>query len=65
MPLTFANNTGWHDDLCDGPVRARVTFDGHAPIEAEPGYVTVTPPNYAPGLFGARHDGRFGPRGLL
>jgi hypothetical protein len=51
-PLTFANNTGWHDDLCDGPVRARVTFDGHAPIDAEPGYVTVTPPNYAPGLFG-------------
>jgi L-Lysine epsilon oxidase N-terminal/L-lysine epsilon oxidase C-terminal domain len=51
-PLTFANNTGWHDDLCDGPVRASVTFAGHAPIEAEPGYVTVTPPNYAPGLFG-------------
>jgi hypothetical protein len=51
-PITFANNTGWHDDLCDGPVRAQVTFDGHAPIDAEPGYVTVTPPNYAPGLFG-------------
>jgi hypothetical protein len=51
-PLTFANNTGWHDDLCDGPVRARVTFEGRTPIDAEPGYVTVTPPNYAPGLFG-------------
>ena len=51
-PLTFANNTGWHDDLCDGPVRAKVTFAGHEPFEAEPGYVTVTPPNYAPGLFG-------------
>jgi hypothetical protein len=51
-PLTFANNTGWHDDLCDGPVRAKVTFTGHEPFEAEPGYVTVTPPNYAPGLFG-------------
>jgi hypothetical protein len=51
-PLTFANNSGWHDDLCDGPVRAKVTFPGHEPIEAEPGYVTVTPPNYAPGLFG-------------
>jgi hypothetical protein len=51
-PLTFANNTGWHDDLCDGPVRARVTFAGLAPIDAEPGYVSVTPPNYAPGLFG-------------
>jgi L-Lysine epsilon oxidase N-terminal/L-lysine epsilon oxidase C-terminal domain len=51
-PLTFANNTGWHDDLCDGPVRASVTFKGQTPIDAEPGYVTVTPPNYAPGLFG-------------
>ena len=51
-PLTFANNTGWHDDLCDGPVRATVTFPGLPPIEAEPGYVSVTPPNYAPGLFG-------------
>jgi hypothetical protein len=51
-PLTFANNPGWHDDVCDGPVRARVTFPGRDPIEAEPGYVCVTPPNYAPGLFG-------------
>ncbi|BAL12281.1 MULTISPECIES: LodA/GoxA family CTQ-dependent oxidase [Bradyrhizobium] len=51
-PLTFANNPGWHDDVSDGPVRAQVTFAGHAPIDAEPGYVCVTPPNYAPGLFG-------------
>jgi hypothetical protein len=51
-PLTFANNDGWHDDLCDGPVRAKVTFPGQAPIDAEPGYVSVTPPNYAPGVFG-------------
>jgi hypothetical protein len=51
-PLTFANNPGWHDDVCDGPVRATVTFRGHAPIDAEAGYVSVTPPNYAPGLFG-------------
>jgi L-Lysine epsilon oxidase N-terminal/L-lysine epsilon oxidase C-terminal domain len=51
-PVTFANNSGWHDDLCDGPVRAKVRFSGHEPIDAEPGYVTVTPPNYAPGLYG-------------
>jgi hypothetical protein len=51
-PLTFANNPGWHDDVCDGPVRAHVTFPGRAPRDAEPGYVCVTPPNYAPGLFG-------------
>jgi hypothetical protein len=51
-PLTFANNPGWHDDVCDGPVRAQVTFPGHPPIDAEAGYVCVTPPNYAPSLFG-------------
>jgi hypothetical protein len=45
-------NPGWDDDLCDGPVRARVTFGEHVLIDAEPGYVTATPPNYAPGLFG-------------
>jgi hypothetical protein len=51
-PRTFANNTGWHDDVADGPVRATVTFPGAAPIEAEPSYVAVTPPNFAPGLTG-------------
>lgn len=51
-PLTFANNVGWHDDICDGPVRATVTFPDGASIEAEPGYVAVTPPNYAPGITG-------------
>jgi len=51
-PLTFANNVGWHDDISDGPVRAMVTFPGQQPIEAEAGYVAVTPPNYAPGLIG-------------
>ena len=51
-PTTFANNDGWHDDVADGPVRATVTFPGAKPIEAEPGYVAVTPPNYAPGVSG-------------
>ena len=51
-PTTFANNNGWHDDVADGPVRATVTFAGAKPIEAEAGYVVVTPPNYAPGLSG-------------
>ncbi|WP_245272817.1 LodA/GoxA family CTQ-dependent oxidase [Microvirga lotononidis] len=50
-PTTFANNDRWHDDLADGPVRARVTIGGTT-FEAEPGYVVVTPPNYAPGLSG-------------
>ncbi len=51
-PLTYANNVGWHDDISDGPVRATVTFPGRPPIEAEPGYVAVTPPNFVPGLAG-------------
>ncbi|MGE0425357.1 MAG: LodA/GoxA family CTQ-dependent oxidase [Reyranellaceae bacterium] len=52
VPLTFANNVGWYDDISDGPVRATVTFSGGVTIEAEPGYVAVTPPNYAPGVTG-------------
>ena len=48
---TFANNDGWHDDISDGTVRATVTIDGTT-YEAEPAMVAVTPPNFAPGLFG-------------
>lgn len=51
-PVTFANNDGWHDDVSDGPVRACVTFADGATMDAEPGYVVTTPPNFAPGLIG-------------
>ena len=48
-PLTsFANNDGWCDDTCDGPVWATVTIGGRA-LPAEPGWVVVTQPNYGPG----------------
>ena len=50
-PTTFANNEQWHDDTCDGPVRATVTIGGkehHTP----PAHVIVAPPNFGPGLFG-------------
>ncbi|HEY5722011.1 MAG TPA: LodA/GoxA family CTQ-dependent oxidase [Allosphingosinicella sp.] len=50
-PTTFANNDGWHDDTCDGPVHALVTVDGKS-FDALPGYVIATPPNFAPGIFG-------------
>lgn len=53
LPTTFANNDGWHDDTADGPVWAQVAFADGTRLEAEPGYVAVTPPNFAPGLFGA------------
>ncbi|MDF1695947.1 MAG: LodA/GoxA family CTQ-dependent oxidase [Saprospiraceae bacterium] len=49
--ITFANNDGFHDDTCDGVVRASVVINGKK-IEAEPAMVAVTPPNFGPGLFG-------------
>lgn len=49
--ITFANNDGWHDDTCDGVVRARVTI-GRKSYEAKPAMIAVTPPNFGPGLFG-------------
>ena len=49
-PLTtFADNDGWADDICDGPVLARVTL-GERTLHADPGWVVATPPNYGPGL---------------
>jgi hypothetical protein len=45
----YAGNDGWADDVCDGPVHATVKIDGRT-IEADPAWVLVTPPNYAPGM---------------
>jgi hypothetical protein len=50
-PVTFANNVGWHDDIADGPVYATATFSDGS-VDAEPGFVATTPPNFAPGLQG-------------
>jgi L-Lysine epsilon oxidase N-terminal/L-lysine epsilon oxidase C-terminal domain len=44
---TFANNEGWHDDISDGPVTAKVTLNG-TPLEVVPAWVIVAPPNYGP-----------------
>ncbi|MBL4703414.1 MAG: LodA/GoxA family CTQ-dependent oxidase, partial [Flavobacteriales bacterium] len=49
--ITFANNNGWHDDTCDGVIRATVKI-GNISYDATPAMVAVTPPNFAPGLFG-------------
>jgi hypothetical protein len=46
---TFANNDKWHDDVSDGPVTASVRIDGR-PIEVDPAWVAVAPPNYGPDL---------------
>ncbi len=48
---TFANNDGWYDDISDGPVYATVKYNGQT-MQAEPGFVATTPPNYGQGLFG-------------
>jgi hypothetical protein len=51
MPiLEFANNDGWHDDSSDGPVTATVTVGDEPPVAAEPAWVIVAPPDFAPGL---------------
>src|SRR5205807_2457894 len=46
---SFSENPGWTDDVCDGPVRASVKL-GNRVLEAEPAWVLVTPPNYAPAM---------------
>jgi hypothetical protein len=45
--ITFANNEGWHDDISDGPVTAKVTLDGVA-LEVVPAWIVVAPPNFGP-----------------
>ena len=45
--ITFANNEGWHDDISDGPVTARVLYDG-VELSVAPAWVVVAPPNYGP-----------------
>lgn len=47
MAITFANNDGWHDDTSDGPVTARVQWNGKD-IQVEPAWVICGPPDYAP-----------------
>jgi len=44
----FANNNDWHDDVSDGPVAATVKLPGREPVLADPAWVIVAPPKYAP-----------------
>jgi len=48
---TFANNTGWHDDVSDGPVDATVEYRGRT-YQATGAWIVVGPPDYAPGVQG-------------
>lgn len=51
QPIThFANNRRWHDDVADGPVTATVMFPGQPAQNIDPAWVTVAPPDFAPGI---------------
>jgi len=44
----YANNTDWHDDISDGPVKVEVSIKGKViPIEGD-AWVIVAPPDFAP-----------------
>jgi hypothetical protein len=45
----YADNAGWIDDTCDGPVRATVVVGGQR-LQAAPARVICGSPNYAPGI---------------
>lgn len=53
-PDSFANATGWYDDVADGPVSATVAVEGRA-IPCEDAWAVVAPPNYAPEIIGWRN----------
>jgi hypothetical protein len=44
----FANNPGWFDDTSDGSVRASVVLKDGSVVEADPAWVVVGPPDFAP-----------------
>lgn len=50
LPLKdYANNDGWHDDVSDGPIRARIRLNGSKEtVEADPAWVLVGVPDFAP-----------------
>jgi hypothetical protein len=45
---SFADNDGWHDDWCDGPVTATVRLADGRTLQAEPSWVACVGPNFAP-----------------
>jgi L-Lysine epsilon oxidase N-terminal/L-lysine epsilon oxidase C-terminal domain len=47
--VSFSDNDGWADNVCDGPVSAVVHVGGRA-VSAASAYVLVTPPNYGPAI---------------
>jgi hypothetical protein len=46
----YANNDTWFDDASDGSVKARITFRDGTFVDADPAWVLVGPPDFAPGI---------------
>lgn len=44
----FTNNDGWHDDWCDGWVKAAATLEDGTTLECEPAWVVCCGPDFAP-----------------
>jgi hypothetical protein len=49
--VNFADNDLWHDDVCDGPVRATLRFPDNSAPAVAPAWIVVAPPDFAPELF--------------
>jgi len=48
-PITsFADNDGWHDDWCDGPVDATVTLPDGTVLDADGAWIACVGPDFAP-----------------
>lgn len=48
--VSFWQNPGWHDDVCDGPVNASIIVGGTA-FQAVGAWVICPPPRYAPSTY--------------
>lgn len=50
-PITnFADNDGWHDDWCDGPVDATVTLPDGRVLQADGAWIACVGPDFAPDI---------------
>ena len=47
LAITFANNEGWYDDIADGPITAKVKYEG-VELRVLPAWTISAPPDFAP-----------------